>query len=67
MKGFLLTVILEDDLLMLEFFKCFRIGIAWMNNNTGKASSLILGLWKLETNITFAWRKKIEWHEIGQS
>ena len=67
MNGLLLTVILEDDLLMLEFFKCFRIGIAWMNNETGKASSLILGIWKAETNITCAWRKKIEWHEIGQS
>ena len=67
MNGFFLTIVLENDLFLLEFFKCLRIGIAWMNNDSGKASSIILGLWKIETNITFAWRNKIEWHEIGEA
>ena len=67
MRGLILTIIMEDDIFMLEFLKCFRIGIAWTNKETGIASSLILGIWKFETNITFAWRKTIEWHEIGES
>ena len=67
MNGLILTVIIEDDLFLLEFFRCLRIGIAWQNNEAGKASSLILGLWKIETNITFAWRKKMDLHEIGEA
>ena len=67
MKGLILTVIIEDDIFMLEFLKCFRIGIAWTNKETGIASSLILGIWKAETNLTFAWRKKLDWHEIGEA
>ena len=67
MKGFILTVIMDDNLFMLEFFKCLRLGIAKVNNDSGKASSLILGIWKAETNLTFAWRKKLDWHEIGEA
>ena len=67
MNGFILTVIIEDDIFMLEIFKCLRCGIAWQSNNAGKASSLILGIWKAETNLTFAWRKKLDWHEIGEA
>ena len=67
MKGFVLTIIMENDLFMLEFFKCFRLGIAKMNNASGIASSLILGIWKIETNITLVWRKNMEWHEIGEA
>jgi hypothetical protein len=67
MNGLILTIIMEDNLFLLEFFRCLRIGIAWQNNEAGKASSLILGLWKIETNITFAWRKKMDWHEIGEA
>ena len=65
--GFLLTIIIDDDLFLLEIFKCFRIGIAWQNNKLSKASSLILGIWKAETNLTFAWRHVIDWHEIGEA
>ena len=67
MKGFLLTVVLEDSLFLLEFFKTFRAGIAWIDNLEGKASSLIIGIWKFETNITFAFRKELEWHNFDKA
>ena len=67
MNGLILTVIIEDDLFLLEFFRCLRIGIAWQSNEAGKASSLILGFWKLESNLTFCFRKKLEWHNHGEA
>ena len=67
MKGFLLTIIIEDELFMIELFKIFRIGIAWINDLSGKATSLIVGLWKLETNITFAFRKELECHNFDKA
>ena len=67
MKGLFIKVIIEDKLFMLEFFHTFRIGIALMNDLSGKAFSLILGIWKAETNITIALRKKLEWHELGEA
>jgi hypothetical protein len=66
-KGMLLKIIIEDTLFMLEFFHVLRIGIAWMNNESGKATSMILGIWKLETNITLALRRKLDWHELGEA
>ena len=66
-KGLLLKIIIEDNLFMLEFFHLFRIGMAWINDDTGKASSLIIGIWKIETNITFALRRKLVWHEAGEA
>jgi len=65
--GWFIKVIVDDNLWMLEFFNFFRIGIAWINDLSGKATSLIIGLWKLETNITLAIRKKLSWHEIGEA
>ena len=65
--GAILTIIIQDDLFLMEFFKCFRFGIAWQNNEAGKASSLILGIWRAETNLTFAWRHVIDWHEMGEA
>ena len=67
MKGFLLTVIIDDDLFLLEFFRFFRIGVAWRNNEAGKATALILGIRKIEMNITLALRKKFEFCEIGEA
>jgi hypothetical protein len=67
MKGFLLTVIIDDDLFLLEFFRFFRIGIAWRNNETGKATALILGIRKIEVNFTLALRKRFEFYEIGEA
>jgi hypothetical protein len=66
MKGFLLTVIIEDELFMLEFLKIFRIGFAWNKDLMGKASILILGIWKFETNIALILRRKLEWHDFGK-
>jgi hypothetical protein len=66
MKGFILTVIIEDSLFMLEFFKCLRIGISWSNDLVGKAKVLILGVWKLEANIALILRNKLEWHDFGK-
>ena len=65
--GWLIKIILDDNIVMLELFHTLRVGVAWINDDTGKASSLILGLWKLETNITLALRRKLSWHEIGQA
>ena len=65
--GWFIKVIVDDNLWMLEFFNFFRIGMAWINDLSGKATSLIIGLWKLETNITLAIRKKLSWHEIGEA
>ena len=67
MKGWVLKVIVDDDIFMLEFFRFFRIGVAWINDVSGKASSLILGIWKLETNITVALRNELDWQDIGQT
>tara|TARA_R100000700_G_C3164421_1_gene139769 strand:- start:627 stop:830 length:204 start_codon:yes stop_codon:yes gene_type:complete len=67
MKGFLLTVVIDDDLFLLEFFNFLRIGVAWKNNETGRATALILGLYKIETNITLALRKKFEFYEVGEA
>jgi hypothetical protein len=38
-----------------------------MNDLSGKAMSVIIGIWKAETNITLAIRKKLEWHDVGQA
>ena len=65
--GWFIKVIMSDNIGMIEIFKLFRIGLAWIDDETGKASSLILGIWKLETNITFAIRRKLSWHEVGQA
>ena len=65
--GWFITIILDDNLAMIELFRAFRIGVAWINDETGKATSLILGLWKLETNFTLAVRNKLGWHEAGQA
>ncbi len=65
--GWFITIILDDNLAMIELFKAFRVGVAWINDETGKATSLILGLWKLETNFTLAVRSKLGWHEAGQA
>ena len=65
--GYLITIIMDDNLAIMELFRTFRIGVAWINDETGRASSLILGLWKLETNITLAVRKKLTWHETGEA
>ncbi len=67
MKGLLLTVIIEDELFMLEFFRTFRIGCAMINGGLFKATSLIIGFWKLESNLTFCLRKKLEWHSHGEA
>ena len=67
MNGWILRIIVDDDIFMLEFFRFFRIGVAWINDETGKASSLILGIWKLETNITVALRNKLDWQDIGRT
>ena len=67
MKGWILSIIIEDNLFMLEFFKTFRIGLARLNDLSGKAMSLIIGIWKVETNITLALRKKLEWHDVGEA
>jgi hypothetical protein len=67
MKGWIVKVIINKNLFIIELFKIFRIGIAWTNNESGKASSLIIGMWKFETNLTFALRKKITWNEIGEA
>lgn len=66
MKGFLLTVIMEESLCILEFFKIFRIGISWNSDLIGKSSVLILGIWKLEFNIALILRRKLEWHDFGK-
>ena len=65
--GWFLKVIIDEELLLIEIFKTFRVGIAWINNLTGRATSLIVGIWKIETNITFALRKKLNWHDVGEA
>jgi hypothetical protein len=67
MNGFLLTIIVDDDLFVLEFFRFFRIGIGWKNDEISNHKTFILGLWKFEISLTFAIRKKIKWHEMGQA
>ena len=67
MKGWFVKLIIEDKLFMLEFFHTFRIGTVLIDDLSGKAFSLIIGIWKAETNITFALRKKLKWHEFGEA
>tara|TARA_R100001082_G_C4361662_1_gene159664 strand:+ start:1672 stop:1875 length:204 start_codon:yes stop_codon:yes gene_type:complete len=67
MKGWVLSIIIEENLFMLEFFKTFRVGLAAINDLSGKAMSVIIGIWKAETNITLAIRKKLEWHDVGEA
>ena len=67
MKGWILTIITDENLFMLEFFKLFKIGFASINDESGYAKALILGIWKLETNITLAFRKQRKWHEMGEA
>jgi hypothetical protein len=67
MKGWFVTVIMEKELFMIEFFKFLRIGFASINDLTGNAKAIIVGIWKIETNITFAFRKKMDWHEAGEA
>ena len=65
--GWLLKIMIDDEIFLVEIFKLFRIGVAWIDDETGKASSLILGIWKIETNLTLVLRKKLDWHEIGKA
>ena len=65
--GWFLKIIIDEELFLIEIFKTFRVGIAWINNLTGRATSLIVGIWKIETNITFAHRKKLNWHDVGEA
>ena len=65
--GWFLKIIIDEELFLIEIFKTFRVGIAWINNLTGRATSLIVGIWKIETNITFALRKKLNWHDVGEA
>ena len=60
--GYIITIILDDNLAMIELFRTFRIGVAWIDDEIGKATSLILGIRKIETNITLALRKQMQWH-----
>ena len=66
MKGFLATVIVEDNLFIIEFFKLFRIGLHWNDEMLGNASVLILGIHKIELNIALVYRRKLEWHDFGK-
>ena len=65
--GWFLKIIIDEELFLIEIFKTFRVGVAWINDLTGKATSLIIGIWKIETNITFALRKKLNWHDVGEA
>lgn len=67
MKGFLLTMIIDDDICIFEFFKFIRLGISWSDDELQKATILIFGLWKLETHIALVYRKEIKWHDVGES
>lgn len=66
MKGFLATVLLDDDISMIEFFKLFRVGIHWKEDVLGKVSVLILGVHKFEINFALVYRKELEWHDFGK-
>jgi len=65
--GLLLKIIIDEKLFLIELFSLLRIGVAWIDNDTGKGTSLIAGLWKLETNVTLAYRKELDWHEIEEA
>tara|TARA_R100000278_G_C5349928_1_gene121429 strand:- start:52 stop:252 length:201 start_codon:yes stop_codon:yes gene_type:complete len=65
--GYIITIILDENLAMIELFRTFRIGVAWIDDEIGKATSLILGIRKVETNITLALRKQMQWHETGEA
>ena len=65
--GWFLKIIIDEELFLIEIFKTFRVGIAWINNLTGRATSLIVGIWKLDMNVTLGIKKRLEWHETGQA
>ena len=65
--GWILNIIIDKNLFMIEFFKLIRIGVASQTTEAGPAKAIIFGIWKLEMNITFAIRKKINFHEIGEA
>ena len=67
MTGLLLNIIIDEDLFMLEFFKTIRIGVTYVNDKYGKATALLIGFWKFETNLTFVWRKKLHWNQYGEA
>ena len=67
MKGFLLSVIIDDEICVIEVFKFIRFGVSWRDNEIGKATALIFGIWKLESNITLAYRKELNWHTFGEA
>tara|TARA_R100000152_G_C6781753_1_gene217031 strand:+ start:1035 stop:1235 length:201 start_codon:yes stop_codon:yes gene_type:complete len=65
--GWFITLIIDESLFMVELFKFLRIGFASMDDESGVARALILGVWKIETNITLALRKKLTWHDVGEA
>ena len=67
LMGWFISVIIDDKTFMLEFFKLIRIGISGYNNDTGLATCLLFGIWKLESNITLAVRKELDWHNVGKT
>tara|TARA_R100000005_G_C4909217_1_gene147692 strand:+ start:101 stop:310 length:210 start_codon:yes stop_codon:yes gene_type:complete len=66
-NGFLLTILIDDDLFLIEIFRFFRIGISWRNDEIGNAKALIFGIWRLESNFTIAYRKEMSWHDYGKA
>ena len=42
MTGFILTVIIDDEICLIEFFKFIRFGVSWRDNEIGKATALAL-------------------------
>ena len=65
--GWILKIIIENNLFMVELFKLIRIGVASTKTEAGLAKAIIFGIWKFEINITFAIRNKINFHEIGEA
>ena len=65
--GWLIRIVIDKHLYMIEFFRLLRIGFAWNDNETGKALCFICGLSKLDANITLGIKKKLAWHEAGQA
>ena len=55
MKGLLLEVQLLEDVTYIKFLKLFLIGFV----HSEGAFGLWLGFWRLETQITFAYRKHL--------
>ena len=62
-SGWLISMLISEDGLIIKLFKLFTIGILWHN----LTSSLVFGIWKFNISISIGYNSKYEINDYGIS